>query len=81
MIVKVRLFATLRKYLPELDPGHSKQIKLQVNSTISDLYEDLGIQKNVMKIAFVNGILCEIDTLLQEGDEIGIFPPIEGGSF
>ena len=79
MIVEVKLFATLRKYLPELGPGKSKTIQLEKNSTILHLYNELQIPMNETKIAFVNGILCETDTILQDGDEIGIFPPIEGG--
>lgn len=79
MIVKVKLFATLRKYLPDLELGSSKEVPIQEGITIAGLYETLGIPIEEIKLAYVNGIYCEPDVVLNDGDEIGIFPPIGGG--
>jgi len=79
MIVKVKLFATLRKYLPGLELGKAADIKLEPDSSIADLYNFLQIPLEEIKLAYVNGIYCEPDTILKDGDEIGIFPPIGGG--
>lgn len=79
MIVKVKLFATLRKYLPDLELGSSKEVPIQKGFTIAGLYETLGIPIEEIKLAYVNGIYCEPDVVLNDGDEIGIFPPIGGG--
>ncbi|PKO08190.1 MAG: molybdopterin synthase sulfur carrier subunit [Chloroflexi bacterium HGW-Chloroflexi-2] len=80
MIVKVKLFATLRKYLPGVELGKSSDIELESGSSIAQLYDVLGIPAEEIKLAYVNGIFCEMDTELKDGDEIGIFPPIGGGS-
>ena len=80
MTIKVKLFATLRKYLPGLELGKAAEIQLDSGSTIMDLYNELGIPVEEIKLAYVNGIYCEPDTILKNGDEIGIFPPIGGGS-
>ena len=80
MIVKVKLFATLRKFLPGVELGKSSDIPLESGTSIAQLYEVLKIPAEEIKLAYVNGIYCEIDTILQDGDEIGIFPPIGGGS-
>jgi molybdopterin converting factor small subunit len=80
MIVKVKLFATLRKYLPGVELGKSSDIHLASGISIAQLYDVLGIPAEEIKLAYVNGIYCETDTILKDGDEIGIFPPIGGGS-
>lgn len=80
MIVKVKLFATLRKYLPGVELGKSSDIRLKSGTSIAQLYNVLGIPAEEIKLAYVNGIYCESDTKLKDGDEIGIFPPIGGGS-
>jgi len=79
MIVKVKLFATLRKYLPDLELGSSKDVQIDHGTTIEQLYKNLGIPIEEIKLAYVNGIYCEPDYILNDGDEIGIFPPIGGG--
>jgi molybdopterin converting factor small subunit len=39
----------------------------------------LQLPTEQVKITFVNGLARELDTLIQPGDEVGIFPPIGGG--
>lgn len=80
LTVKVKLFATLRKYIPELELGKSLDVQVEKGTTISRLYEILKVPAEEIKLAYVNGIYCETDTILKDGDEIGIFPPIGGGS-
>lgn len=80
MIVKVKLFASLRKYLPGLEIGKSSDIQLEPGTSISQLYVVLGVPAEEVKLSFVNGIYCEPEIILKDGDEIGIFPPIGGGS-
>jgi molybdopterin converting factor small subunit len=79
MIVKVKLFATLRKYLPNIELGKASEIPIEPGTSISMLYQILGIPEDEVKLAYVNGIYCESDSILKDGDEIGIFPPIGGG--
>lgn len=79
MIINVKLFATLRKYLPDVELGKSKEFQVEEGITIAQLYELLGIPAEEVKLAYVNGIYCESDDYLKDGDEVGIFPPIGGG--
>ena len=79
MIVKVKLFATLRKYLPDLELGSSTEVQVDPDTTIEQLYKNLGIPIEEIKLAYVNGIYREPEYILNDGDEIGIFPPIGGG--
>lgn len=79
MKVKVKLFASLRKYIPELDLGESLDVSMESGSSIAQLYEQLGIPEDEVKLAFVNGQYRKSEYVLSDEDEIGIFPPIGGG--
>ena len=79
MIVKIRVFATLRKYLPDLDLGESVEVNLEQGSTIGQLIEHLGIPEAEIKLVYVNGHYREWDYVLSENDEIGFFSPVGGG--
>ena len=57
-----------------------EEMQVEDGISIADLYEFLNIPVEEIKLAYVNGIFCEPDTILKEGDEIGIFPPIGGGN-
>lgn len=79
MRVKVKLFATLRRYMPGAG-GHSPmEIDLPEGGTLRDILELLRIAPEEARITFVNGIIHEQDWVLKDGDEVGMFPPIGGG--
>ncbi len=79
MTVHVRLFATLRQHLPNAELGQATPIEIGDGATIADLYARLSIPRETVKNAFVRGIVRADDFVLQEGDDVGIFPPIAGG--
>jgi molybdopterin converting factor small subunit len=80
MQVSVRLFATLRRFAGNLPAGKTLELELSKGSTLQDLVDQLGIPAEETKVAFVNGRAQDLDYALQQGDEVGIFPPIGGGS-
>jgi len=77
--VQVRLFATLRKYLPQASLGQPVEVEIPEGSTVLDLLAKLGVPAEEMKQTFVNGVWQEPAFVLNQGDEVGIFPPIGGG--
>jgi molybdopterin synthase sulfur carrier subunit len=79
MRVKVRLFATLVKYVPGTKPGIPFDSDLPDGSSISDLIERLKLPKEYVNITFINGRIQPIDFHLTNGDRVGIFPLIGGG--
>ena len=80
MRVIVKLFAGLKTYAPvEGLPGTPFEIELPEGSTLQDVVTYLNLPEEEVKIAFVNGIIQEMDSVLKSGDEIGIFPPVGGG--
>ena len=78
MKIHVKLFATLRKYLP----GQSKQqldLELSDGSTVSQVLQQLGVPESEVAFVFVNSKQHKLDQPLSPGDELGIFPPMAGG--
>jgi thiamine biosynthesis protein ThiS len=77
--VSVRLFATLRRYYPDLDIGEAMPVEIEEEMTLADLLQQLELPEDQVKIVFVNSIVREADYELEEGDDLGIFPPVGGG--
>ncbi len=77
--VRVRLYATLRSYCPDLKIGEAKVVQLSEGATVRQLIAELGIPENTVKKVFNQGKAIEDDYELHEGDNLGIFPPIAGG--
>lgn len=80
MRVRVKLFASLSRFANGARPGAPLVIELPEGATLADLIQRLQIPAEEAKLTFVNGRACPPDWQLQPGDEIGIFPPIAGGS-
>ena len=47
--------------------------------SISELVAELGLPPNQVKLVFVNGRISRQEYVLQDGDRVGIFPPVGGG--
>jgi len=78
--VRVRLYATVRRYAPPGCHEGTFSVELPEGSKLEDLYRRLGIPEREVKQSFVNGRRAEPDQVLREGDEVGVFPPIAGGT-
>ncbi len=79
MQVKVQVYAILRQYVPDASRG-PMVMEIPEGTTVGQLIERLSIPPELARVVFVNGVRQEWDWILQEGDEIGIFPPIAGGA-
>ncbi len=79
MVVKVKVFADLRQYIPELGLGESLDVQVESGVTIRQLFEQLEIPESEIKLAFVNGISREFEDILSDGDEVSFFSPVGGG--
>jgi sulfur-carrier protein len=81
MRVRVKLFANLMSYAPVTGlPGTPFEMEFPEPVSLQNLADCLKLPPDLVKITFVNGISQPFDTLLKPGDEVGIFPPIGGGS-
>ncbi|MBI5375449.1 MAG: MoaD/ThiS family protein [Candidatus Schekmanbacteria bacterium] len=78
--IEVRAYATLLKYMPDLDLAKGKMIDIEDNTSIESLLKLLGIPKEETKIIIVNGVHAELDYIVKENDRVAIFPPVAGGN-
>jgi molybdopterin converting factor small subunit len=80
MNVEVRLFATLRKYLPAGGERTRTIIELPAGSSVAEVFARLGIPGEAATLVLVNGRF-EADRLrrLDADCVLSIFPPIAGG--
>ncbi len=77
--IEVKLFATLRDYLPKGSGRFSCTLKIDGDGRVKDVLDMLKIPEEIPKIILVNGIHGKADQLLKEGDVVSIFPPVAGG--
>jgi molybdopterin converting factor small subunit len=78
MKIKVKVFATLRKYAPDESSGQ-QELELAEGATVGKALAELKIPEREVAFVFVNSTRQEMDWPLAEGDELGVFPPIAGG--
>lgn len=78
--MKVKLYATLRRFAPEnVELGQAFTIEID-DSTIDGVLKKLGIDANQAKIIMVNGIRkTNLEYELSSSDTVVIFPPVGGG--
>jgi molybdopterin synthase sulfur carrier subunit len=79
MKISVKLYATLTKYAGGSIMHEAMEVEIPEGATFQELYDQLGIPPDEVKIAFVNSTIQEPDYKFREGDEVGIFPPVGGG--
>jgi sulfur carrier protein ThiS len=77
--VHAKLFATLRRHYPHLGIGEPMPVELPQGATVRVLVEQLDLPADQVKVVFVNGIVHSEEHVLEDGDELGIFPPVGGG--
>ena len=73
--IQLKLYATLRKFIR----NDVDEISVERGSSVNDVLKQLGIPKKEAKLVFIDGKRGDIDTILEGGERVGIFPPVGGG--
>ena len=78
-IVKVNLKCFSALATPDAcDYKNSTSYDLDDGQTVEDLVDRAGVDKENVKIAFLNNKIVEFDTVLSDGDQIGPAPSVGG---
>jgi molybdopterin converting factor small subunit len=77
MKVQVRTFANLRDYAPA--GKGSFELSLAEQATVADVFAALRVPAKVEAVTLVNGRRADPTAPLTAGDEVTLFPPMEGG--
>ena len=73
--ISLKLFATLAKRTPE----DSNRYPIKPGTTVRDIVDNLSITEDEAKLIFVNNKRAFLTSVLNDGDRLGIFPPVGGG--
>ena len=79
MHVTVKLHATLRKYLPPRSKDNAMLLEMPEEATVSDVLTRLGIPLDHAKMIVSHDEYLEPTTVLRDGQEVNLFPPLAGG--
>jgi molybdopterin converting factor small subunit len=79
MKVEIRVFATLRPYLPGLGVGEPKRIDLPEGTTFAELRDLLKLPPAEVKVIMRNGLQTEPGDVIADGDRIAYIPAVAGG--
>jgi molybdopterin converting factor small subunit len=74
MQIRIKCFATLSDHTPE--GGH---MQLPAAATVASALSLVGLEEKDVKLIFVNSKSAGLDTVLADGDQLGIFPAVGGG--
>jgi len=79
MEIEVKLFATLRDYLPKGSGRFSCRMEIDGQTRVQEILTKLNIPEEMPKIILINGVHGKKEQVLKEGDVLSIFPPVAGG--
>jgi molybdopterin converting factor small subunit len=79
MSVNVKLFGTLRRYVPGHDPEKGIEVELDGKASVHALLVMLGVPEDEARTILVKGLPKELTDILQDGDQVSIFLPVFGG--
>ena len=77
MRVNLKCFSALAK-TDACDYRNSTSYDLDDGQTVEDLVGRAGVDKEKVKIAFLNNKIVEFDTVLSDGDQVGLAPSVGG---
>ena len=79
MTISVKLFATLRKFLPADAENKTAVIELNDDATTDAIIDKMNIPDGHVHLILIDGKHAEKGSNLHDGAVVSIFPPIAGG--
>jgi len=75
MGIELKCFATLAKFLPE----NGDDYPVESGETVRSLVNKLGMPEKDVTLIFINAVRSNLDSEVNDGDRVGLFPPVGGG--
>ena len=73
--IQLKLFAALTP----LSPENADRVPIEPGISVNELLDHLDVPTVKAHLIFINGIKGSLDTRLNGGERVGIFPPVAGG--
>jgi molybdopterin synthase sulfur carrier subunit len=77
--VKIKLHATLRKFLPAGSDADGAMLDVADGATVGEVIDRLGIPPKHAGMLVSGEEFLEVTSVLRDGQELSIFPPMAGG--
>lgn len=77
MVIRVKGYATMKPFTKHL--SHKGEMEVPDGSTVDAVLRRLHVPVRIEKITMINGRRCKMGRVLEPGDELVFFPPLEGG--
>ncbi len=79
LTVEVRVFATLRQFLPELGIGEPRIVTVKPGTTLGELRDELKLPREQVKVIMRNNLQAFPEEEIADGDRITYIPAVAGG--
>ncbi len=79
MTVTVVCFGAMREYLPKDAGGNRADVLLESGASAGDLVDRLEAPRRLVFALLVDGQQANLDTPLEDGQEVTLMPPFTGG--
>jgi len=83
MIITIKCFAGLKKYLPDNALNNTASIKVDDRTSIEQLLQSLNIDREEAHLVILNGTFIPVElrhqTYLKENDSLDLWPEVAGG--
>ncbi len=79
MQVEIRVFATLRQYVPDMPLHSSYLMEVEEGLTLAQIRDRLGLPEKEVKLVMRNFRQADFDEAVHPGDRIAFMPAAAGG--
>ncbi len=83
MKLRVKLYASLKPYLPEGTPKNEADIEIPEGASVQSVLDGFNMPEGLYKLVLVNGIFIYPEErpsrIFVENDVFAVWPPVAGG--
>lgn len=73
--ISIHLFATLANFQPD----NADKYPIEPGTSVQDILIKLRVPLEDVRLVFINGVKGAMGSIPQDGDRVGVFPPVGGG--
>lgn len=84
MKITVKLYASLREYLPKKTNNYKISLNVDNELSVTDILESLNVPDDSIHLVLLNGVYLndeerKVKYSLKDSDTIAVWPPVAGG--